>query len=262
MSTERPPAYALIAALRASQARLSALVAGLDQADLEAPSYVAEWSIGHVLAHLGSQAEIVELVLEAVLGEHEMPGGEVLQPVWDRWSAKAPVERRDDALAASEAEVATYESLDPATVETFRIPLFGLDLDLVGLLRIRLAEHAVHTWDVAVALDPHATVSADAVALLVDVLAPTAARTGRPQGARFRVRVGTTGPRRDFVVSVGDAVAIDTAEPDDSYDGSVDLSAEAFLRLVHGRLDPDHTPEHAESGAHGLADLRAVLPGV
>ena len=61
------------------------------------------------------------------------------------------------------------------------------------------------------------------------------------------------------IVAVDDD--IDPADPDDSYDGSVDLPAEAFLRLVYGRLDPDHTPAVAESGTRGLADLRAVFPG-
>jgi hypothetical protein len=139
--------------------------------------------------------------------------------------------------------------------------MFGMDLDIVGLLRMRLGEQAVHAWDVAVMSDPAATVDAGAVALLVDSLERTAARGGKPQGETFRVRVGTTNPQRDLVVSVGVAVAISPAEPDDSYDGSVDLPAEAFLRLVYGRLDPDHAPTHAESGSRGLADLRSVFPG-
>jgi hypothetical protein len=114
---------------------------------------------------------------------------------------------------------------------------------------------------VAVAFDSAATVAADAVDLLVDGLGATAARGGKPQGETFRVRIGTSAPRRDLVVAVGESVAIEVAEPDDSYDGSVDLPAEAFLRLVYGRLDPDHTPEFTESGARGLADLRTVFPG-
>ena len=67
---------------------------------------------------------------------------------------------------------------------------------------------------------------------------------------------------RDLVVEVADPVVVRTAEPDDDYDGSVDLPAEAFLRLVYGRLDVDRTPDHSESGARGLADLRRVFPGV
>ena len=236
-------------------------MADLDAADVEGRSYDTERSIGQVLAHLGSQAQVYELLLEAGLGEHDVPDSPELARIRDRWDGMAPLDSRDDALAAGEAEVARYESLDPAAVEGFHLSMSGTDLDLAGLLRMRLAERAVRTWDIAVMLDPGATVSHDAVALLVDRLGPTAARTGRPRGAPFRVRVGTTGPKRDFVVSVDEVVTIETAEPDDSYDGSVDLTAEGFLRLVHGRLDPAHTPEHTESGGHGLADLREVLPG-
>jgi len=261
MPTSLETARAHIAALRSSHDRTTSLVAGLDVAGIEAPSYDTEWSVGQVLSHLGSQAQIFELFLEAGLGEHPVPGNEVFPPIWEVWNAKAPLGWRDDCLAANEVEVSKYESLDDATIERFRIEMFGMDLDLTGLLRMRLSEHAVHTWDIEVMSDPSATVAADAVELLLDGLGATAAQGGKPQGESFRVRVGTSSPQRDLVVSVGEAVTITEAEPDDSYDGSVDLPAEAFLRLVYGRLDPDHTPEHAESGSRGLADLRAVLPG-
>ena len=260
-STTVSIAHAHIAAMRASHDRLAALVSGLDAAAIEAPSYDSEWSIGQVLSHLGSQAQIFELFLEAGLGEHPVPGNEVFPPIWDVWNAKAPLAWRDDSIAANETEVSKYESLDEDTIEAFRIAIFGMDLDVAGLLRMRLSEHSVHSWDIEVMLDPTAEVDPEAVELLVDGLDRTAARGGKPQGESFRVRVGTTSPQRDLVVTVGESVSIAAAEPDDSYDGSVDLPAEAFLRLVYGRLDPDHTPEHAESGARGLADLRTVFPG-
>jgi uncharacterized protein (TIGR03083 family) len=245
-------------ALHASHDRLVALVADLDEAAITAPSYDSEWSIGQVLSHLGSQAEIFDLFVDAVQAGEPVPGGDVFPPIWDRWNAKSPLQWRDDFVAADAAALARIEALDP---ETFAVALFGMDLDLSGFVRMRLGEHAVHTWDVAVALDPTAVVSADAVALLLDGLGMSAARAGKGSSQPFRVRVGTTDPSRDLVVSVGESVSIDAAEPDDSYDGSVDLPAEAFVRLVMGRLDPDHAPEHTESGSRGLADLRAAFPG-
>jgi hypothetical protein len=144
---------------------------------------------------------------------------------------------------------------------SFLLPLWGMEIGIDDVLRMRLGEHAVHTWDVAVALDPSATVAPDAVALLVDGLGQLAARSGKASAVPFRVRVGTRDPIRDFVVSVGETVTIDAAEADDSYDGSLDLPAEGFLRLVYGRLDPAHTVDHTESGQRGLADLRAAFPG-
>jgi hypothetical protein len=40
----------------------------------------------------------------------------------------------------------------------------------------------------------------------------------------------------------------------------VELPAEALLRLVYGRLDPDHTPAQV-IGAGTLDELREVFPG-
>ena len=50
----------------------------------------------------------------------------------------------------------------------------------------------------------------------------------------------------------------DAGEPGQAPD--LELPAEAFSRLVYGRLDPDHTP--AFTGDAALLDtLRAVFPG-
>ncbi len=251
-----------IAALRASHDHLAAIVAGLDEEQLRAPSYDDEWSIGQVLSHLGSQSEIFELFLEEVRAGRPAPGGEVFPPIWDVWNAKSPLEWRDDWRTASERHIATFESLGDDEIEAFSFEFFGRTLDLVGFLRMRLSEQAVHAWDVEVMGAPDAEVSATAVPLLVDHLEFVVARTADGAGGPYRVRVGTRHPVRDLVVEVGDPVVVRTAEVDDAYDGSVDLPAEAFLRLVYGRLDVEHTPEHSQSGSRGLADLRQVFPGV
>ena len=44
-------------------------------------------------------------------------------------------------------------------------------------------------------------------------------------------------------------------------DGEIRLPAEALLRLLYGRVDPGHTPEHTAGGI-GLDRLRAVFPGL
>jgi len=174
-----PNASDSIQILRASHERLVGLVSDLDEAALTAPSYYTEWSIGQVLSHLGSQAEIFDLFLTAILAGEDLPGGEVFPPIWDRWNAKSPLEWRDDFVAADAAHLARLESIDAAGRESFRAPMFGLDLDLVGFLGLRIGEHSVHAWDVAVALDPAATVSPDAVAFLVDRIGMTAGRAGK-----------------------------------------------------------------------------------
>ena len=43
---------------------------------------------------------------------------------------------------------------------------------------MRLGEHAVHSWDAVVALDPAASLAPDAVELMVDSMDPVVARVG------------------------------------------------------------------------------------
>ena len=130
--------------------------------------------------------------------------------------------------------------------------------DFVGLVDLRLGEHAVHTWDVEVALDPAATVASQATGRLIDGLGRLAGFTARPTGAERTVTVVTTDPRRGFQVGLAaDAVTFTSADPVATPD--VELPAEAWIRLVYGRLDPDHTP--AVEGADDLEELRQVFPG-
>jgi hypothetical protein len=70
------------------------------------------------------------------------------------------------------------------------------------------------------------------------------------------VHVITSDPERRFVLRTGEAV---TLAPSDGDAGPQELRlpAEAFLRLVYGRLDPAHTP----SAEGDLADLRPLFPG-
>jgi len=54
-------------------------------------------------------------------------------------------------------------------------------------------------------------------------------------------------------------VSLTATEADPAVD--VELPAEAFVRLVYGRLDPDHTPPfHGEATA--LDQLRHAFPGL
>jgi uncharacterized protein (TIGR03083 family) len=153
-----------------------------------------------------------------------------------------------------------FESLDAGQRERLRVKAFGMDQDTAGLARMRLGEHAVHTWDVAVALDPAATISPDAVGLLVDGLGRIATRSGKPGSERLRVRVSTTDPERHFTLAIGDGVTIETADGDDEGLPELRLPAEAFVRLVYGRLDPDHTPQLQTDGVD-VNELRTVFPG-
>jgi len=248
-----------IDALRRSHDRLQAVAGPLDLDQLQRKSYASEWSIAQVLSHIGSQAEIFGLFLDAGLSGQDPPGPDAFPPIWETWNAKSPQDQAADALRADEAVTARFESLDDDQRKRFRLSLFGMDLDAAGLARMRLGEHAVHTWDVAVALDPAATLAPDAVGLLIDTVGQLAARAGKPGGIQRRLHVSTSSPVRHFTLETGDKVTLVASEYSEGLP-ELGLPAEAFVRLVYGRLDPAHTPA-VETRRADLDDLRQVFPG-
>jgi hypothetical protein len=72
--------------------------------------------------------------------------------------------------------------------------VFGMTLDAAGLVRLRLSKHAVHTWDVAVTIDPVAVLAPDAVPLLTPNLPRLAGWTGRAGDRPVRARLRAPAP--------------------------------------------------------------------
>lgn len=252
-----------ISALRHSHDALRAMVEPLNLGQLEQRSYASEWSIAQVLSHLGSQAEIFGLFLDAGLTGQDPPGRDDFVPIWESWNAKDPQAQVSDALRADQATLERFESMDADQQARLRLHMFGMDLDVTGLARMRVGEHAIHTWDVAAALDPAATVAPDAVVLLIDTLDQLAARAGKPDGKQRKVRVSTTDPECQFTLETGDAVTLKASDGETAPEPGVSelsLPAEAFVRLVHGRMDADHTPP-IESAGVDLDELRQIFPG-
>ena len=141
--------------------------------------------------------------------------------------------------------------------------LFGTPADADRLLRIRLSEHPVHTWDIVVMGDPAATLSADAAAEMIDGLDLIVTYTGKAADGPGETAVITTDPDRTFRLSVGDAVSVaPAAAGDPPATAVVRLPAEAWIRLVYDRLDAAHTPASVASQGIGLETLRAMFPGV
>jgi len=248
-----------IQALRHSHERLQAVAGPLGAGQLERRSYASQWSIAQVLSHLGSQAEIFSLLLDAGLAGQDPPGQDAFPPIWEAWNAKSPDNQAADALRADQAVTVRLESLDDTQRDRLHLHAFGMDLDTTGLARIRLGEHAVHTWDIAVALDPAATVAPDAVVLLVDTLGQLVTWTAKPRGQRRRLRVSTSSPVRHYMLDIGETVTLMPTEGN-SIRPELALPAEAFVRLVYGRLDPAHTPP-VEATRVDLDELRQVFPG-
>jgi uncharacterized protein (TIGR03083 family) len=247
-----------VRAVRASHDKLAGIVAGLDGDGLRAQSYDTEWSVADVLSHLGSGAEIFSLTLTAGLTGGEGPTLDQCRPIWDTWNARSPEDQAGQSVAVNEAVVARVEALTPEERAAFHVTMFGrMPMDLAGVLGMRLSEHAVHAWDVAVTLDPAATVAADAVDLLIDRLGMMAGFMGKKAPAPVEVAVTTTSPDRSFTLDTG-GVTLAPAGADDAPTASLALPAEAFLRLVYGRLD-----DAAGVTASGvtLAELKSVFPG-
>jgi len=246
-----------VVALRASHDRLSAIVAGLDADGLRGQSYDTDWSIADVLSHLGSGAEIFSLSLEAGLAGSEPPTMAEFQPIWDTWNARSPQEQAERSIAVNEALVSRVEALTPAERAAFSITMFGrMTLDLAGFLGMRLSEHAVHTWDVAVTLDPDARLAPEAVGLLAVRLPLMAGFMGKKPEEPSVVEVITTDPAVTFTLDTG-GVALTPGST--GAKASLALPAEAFVRLVYGRLDDDADVISADGIT--VPELRAVFPG-
>jgi uncharacterized protein (TIGR03083 family) len=253
----------MIAVLRQSHDRLASLAEAISEDFLTHISYAEAWTVAQVFSHLGSGAEIALLMLEAALGGP--PVNEDAAPaIWDRWDGKTPQQQAADCLPTDDTLIKRFEGLTDAELAGISYDFIGLKLDAAGLIRLRLSEHAMHTWDVAVTVDPEAVVSPSAVELLVPELAFLAERTGRTDAGPLRVRLRGTHPEADLLLDVSDRVTVvPWPEGGTDTDGEIATSTEGLLRLGYGRLDPVHTPPIRVSGPADLPDrVRAVFPGI
>jgi uncharacterized protein (TIGR03083 family) len=259
-------ADAVIAALRTGYDSLAGLVSGFSDDDLARPSGAAEWDISQVLSHLGSGAEIGRAVVQAALDGGPNPGSDFNRGVWDKWDARTRRERADGFLEANQALLALYESLDAGTRENLRIDLGFLPapVDVATAARMRLNEFTLHSWDVRIPFDARATLAPEAVAVLLHAKPDMLAWIGnadRLDGRTAVIRVTTTEPASDFALRLQAPVSTDLDVPE-QHDGTLTLPAEAWLRLVAGRLAPRYTPDSVSAtGAADLDLLRRVFPG-
>jgi uncharacterized protein (TIGR03083 family) len=259
------PADPIIAVLRSGHDDLARYAEGLDEAALAGPSGASEWDVAHVLSHLGSGAEIGLATLESALDGGKSPGGEFNEGVWARWNAMSPTEQRDEFVAANRRFVERLEGLDATTRTELRVDMGFLPapISVAEAARMRLSEFTHHAWDVKVGADPSAVLDPDAVPLLFDMVGPFLGWISRPDalgGKHATLAIELTHPERSFGLSLGDAVTL-TDRPDYP-DGVLRIPAEAWLRLVYGRLAPQWTPAGVEiTGPVTLDDLRRTFPG-
>jgi MDMPI C-terminal domain len=171
----------------------------------------------------------------------------------------------EQARGCLAADVVFLERLDGATdaeLDAVQLTMFGMPSDAARLLTMRLAEHAVHTWDVLVMDDPAATIGPDAVEGVLGNVEGVAGWTAKPAGLILEAEVITTEPARALRLSVGDVVTLSPAGAEGRAAAEVRMPAESVIRLVYGRLDPDHTPKTVSTVGVELDTLRVLFPGV
>jgi uncharacterized protein (TIGR03083 family) len=247
-----------LAPLRGSVGRLHQLTRGLDDAQLQAQSYDSEWSIADVLSHIGSGAVIMRRNLEDVLAGRTTPD-DFAPSVWDEWNKKSARVKADDALVTDEAVTEALEAVSPGDRTRVAFPMGPITLDFDHAVAMRLNEHAFHTWDVEVVFDDGARLPHDATAVVVDNLELIARFAAKPTGATRSIAVRTSEPGRDFTVGLS-TDSVEFVAGTVGFEPDLELPAEAFSRLVYGRLDPAHTPDFTGDES-ALDTLRAVFPG-
>jgi len=246
-------------ALRSSVDRFIGLVRPLDDDAITRRAYPLEWTIADVVSHLGSAAVISHRVLDDTLTGARTPE-DFNATVWDEWNAKSPRAKTDDGLAAIEASTARLEAVAQTDRDRFALTMGPLELDWDAYVGMRLNEQLVHEWDVAVALDPSATLSDDGTELVVDNLDLIARFTAKSLGEPRAIAVATTRPIRAFTVVIGPSDVTFSPAPLPT-DPNLTMPAEGFIRLVYGRLDAEHTPASVSGDARALDQLRAVFGG-
>jgi uncharacterized protein (TIGR03083 family) len=245
-------------AIRSSAARLTALVRPLTDDGIVQPAYPREWTIADVLSHLGSGSVIAQRALTDTLSGATTPDA-FNQVVWDEWNAKSPRDKVDDGLSEIDAYAAHVAAVPDADRARFAVALGPFTLDWSGFLGMRLNEQLLHEWDVAVALDPSATLAADGTALIIDNLDLIARVGARPDGYSGTTVIATTDPERSLTLSINPQGVVLATVP--SVDPDLSMPAEAFIRLIYGRLDPEHTPATVSGDLGALAQLRSIYPG-
>ncbi|MEU0536793.1 maleylpyruvate isomerase family mycothiol-dependent enzyme [Amycolatopsis tolypomycina] len=248
-----------IAALRAEHDTLAALVRTLTDEQLATTSGAADWTVAQALSHLGSGAEIGRAPLARAAGE--TVAAEDNQTIWARWDASAPRAQADGFLEHNARWLATVEAFTPEQRSSLTVDLGFLPepVPLVTALGMRLSEVANHSWDVRVAFDPAAGVDAGSAAVLVDLMTgPLGFMLGfLAKPAELAKPVSLAVPGAGLVIDDAVTVVDHLEAPTATFDGP----AEAFVRLISGRLKPPYDGGVTVEGGVTLEELRRVFPG-
>jgi uncharacterized protein (TIGR03083 family) len=257
-----------ISVMRTVSDRIAGRVAKMGPEELAAPSGAVEWTVAQVLSHLGSGAEVMLATVDGAVDGSGAPAGEFAPEVWGRWNAMTPAEQAEQFLKAGEALVARFEGFDEAARANLKIALGLLPqpVDVATAVGLRISELTFHGWDVEVAFNREATLAPEAVELVfapMEMFLGYFAKADVIQSARpLTLSIELTEPRKSFGLVLGPKVTLLEDTPAEVA-GVVKGPAEAWLRLLAGRLGAEVTPENftVYGGAVTLPDLRKVFPG-
>jgi uncharacterized protein (TIGR03083 family) len=253
-----------IAALFEEHDTVAGAVRELSDDQLTAPSGAAGWTVAQVLSHLGSGAEITLAGLQAALGERTAPGNDFNPSVWDRWNAMTPAQRRAGFLEHDATLVAAFTALDEQQRHTLqlRVGFAPAPLTVASFAGMRLHEAAQHGWDVRAARDPAAGLRTNSARVLAELFSHDIAfmldfiTKPDPAAEPVLLDIADSG----YGLSITDSVTLMSPvnHPTATFSGPL----EAAIRLLAGRLGPNHTPSELEvTGNITLEHLRTVFPG-
>lgn len=249
----------MIGVFRRSHDEVSAQVSGFKEGDLLRMSGATEWNVAQVLSHLGSSSEIALTALRS-----GSPHREGYAALWAKWDAMAPDVQATQFVRAEEELVTALEALDDESLMTGRIDMgfMPAPVDVKTFLAFRLSEVGLHRWDVDVAFWPDATVATYLVPLLVDGIPPMAPMLARPSGANGTIKFELADLDRTMYLRLAADRTEMTEGRGDEPDSVVRLPADSFVRLVNGRLRPEHTPSSVlVEGEFALDEVRRLFPG-
>ena len=225
--------------------------ASLSESNLQKPSACEGWSVADVMAHLAGQDHALR-VRRGLDGDYSSPEGspqvsdhdedKFAKSIFDR--ALATREQHGDGLTEYlirrlDEVVTVFNSVGSDSWEKLCYWPPGPEM-VQTLLKQRIAELTMHTWDIRSVLDDQFHLSDDAVAILVDGVDRAVRRAFRPDPSlnvpithRFVVS-GSSSVRKDIVIGFDGVRIVDAGgeEPDVTFE----CDDETYVLIMYGRL--------------------------